>query len=135
MNLASSIGTVLTVMLAATFLVASVAKLTSLSDWKASLGKAKMPRWMLIASSFGVPIAEIIIGILMLIPATTMFATIAGIGLLVVFTILVRRIAALQQGCGCFGRFFDSQSIKVLTTRNVALMAVGLGALTLALAG
>ena len=111
---------------AGVFVVAAVAKLRSPSAVREATVALGVPPSV---AAFIAPAELFVVALLLLVPGV---GAAAATGLLVLFTVLLRRVLATGQTvrCGCFGAGSDAPVTSVSLLRNGALIAASLLAST-----
>jgi uncharacterized membrane protein YphA (DoxX/SURF4 family) len=109
------------------FLASSIGKMLDKPGTEASMSRYPfLPRGAgkLIANVF--PVLELIVGLLLVFGVFTRLASVAAVGLFLVFTglILYDLSRGEQASCHCFGKLSDEKLTPVAVVRNVALMAL-----------
>lgn len=122
---------VLRVILAAVFLFAGIVKSTASEQFLVALAPFTfVPEALLFPLSFWLPIAEVLIGLLLLIPHTHRLGAALALALLLVFVAVLAW--ALSQGiivsCSCFGEDDEPSAWKMMVTilRDLVLAAMAL---------
>ena len=111
--------------LAGTFAWASVAKVAAWSRWRDALGRYRLGRVVEAAAAVGVPIAEIVVVVMLVVGAAKAGAALS-IALISSFSLAAARVRAVQGDrlpCGCFGRT-STRAYKEILLRNAALGAL-----------
>ncbi len=108
------------------FLVSGIAKVTNPSSFRSVLFSTyHMPRRLAFVASFGVPLAEIVLAVLLLVPKVRPIGLIAAVCLFLVFTLTqaVAWSAGWSGECGCFGSL-KRQHLGGRTLLQVTLLAL-----------
>ena len=118
--------------LAVAFAWAAVSKLAGWSRWRRTLSAHALPRNVERHAAWVVPVAESLVLILSVLGRERAAAAVA-LASIVVFSLALVRLAVrdgVRVACGCFGR--ASIDVRLALTRNVALAATAVAALSLA---
>lgn len=108
------------------FVAAGVAKLSATTHWRqAWLASYQLVPTMLVRPvAWGVPLSELVVGIVLVVSAFGRAGAVAAAAVLLVVTVAV--ISALMRGlrvsCGCFGTLGDLISWRIVA-RNLVLIA------------
>ena len=113
-------------MLAAVLLVAGAAKLVDQTGSRQALSDFGVPAWAIPAAAFGLPVAELLIGVGLLFAATAWVAAVAALVLLGAFTIGIAYQVARGRSpeCHCFGALSSSRAGPRTLARNAGLLAL-----------
>lgn len=119
-------GVVCSIVLGITLVVAGGSKIAAAGSWPEQARGLRAPRWAIPI----VPWFEIVLGATLIVQLWPVGAALAALGLLVAFTVLI--VARLRAGdhppCACFGRWSAAPLGWGHVARNVALMALAVGA-------
>jgi uncharacterized membrane protein YphA (DoxX/SURF4 family) len=122
------------VVLAATFLVAGVAKLADRSGTRRAAAAFGVPTGAVSAVAIVVPVAELAVAVGLLVPVAGWWAALGALALLVVFSVGID--TALRAGrapdCHCFGRLTAAPVSRWSIARNAALSGLAIVVLVLA---
>jgi hypothetical protein len=114
-------------LLAVAFLWAALAKASRPSAWRAALAGYRLPAGLLVPALVGVPVAEILVGVLLVAGGLATKAGAAlGVALLASFSLAVlraRRSGGDRLPCGCFGGS-GSRDYRLMLVRNASLGAI-----------
>lgn len=122
MDLASTISAVL---LAAVFAVSGTAKLLDRRGTAEAVGALGVPAPLARATTTVLPLVELALAVLLLVPATGRAAAVGALLLLLVFTgvVVANLLAGRRPRCGCFGGL-GSSDVSWRTVGRNALLAV-----------
>ena len=111
--------------LAVVFLIAAITKLAQPERFRLALGDLGAPARAVGFLSWGIPVLEIALALLLLVDATASSAAVAAMAVLAAFSVVIAR--ALRRGeladCGCFGQASSPVSNTTLT-RNAGLIVL-----------
>ncbi|GAA2600242.1 hypothetical protein GCM10010399_33800 [Dactylosporangium fulvum] len=122
------------VMLSLTFAVAAIAKLRDLAGFRQSLAQLlPVPALQGTSTAVAVPVAELAIAVLLVVPSTSTVGALAAMTMMVAFTATIGR--ALHRGdhapCHCFGasprRLGPQQLVRNLVLTAVAALSLADG--------
>jgi uncharacterized membrane protein YphA (DoxX/SURF4 family) len=116
---------VLRLVLVGVFMVAGWTKLRNLAVTRDDFGALGLPVRMIPALSFGLPLFEIGVGLLLLWEPLVSLAAVGALGLLIGFTAVIgmNLWRGRQPSCACFGSLTRTQISARTLIRNVGLMA------------
>lgn len=112
-------------MLSLAFAWAALAKLARFSGWQAALAGYELPRPVAVASSWGVPAAELVAAAL-LVAAPPKAGAALALALLATFSLAVvgaQREHGDKLPCGCFGRA-EARDYRTIVGRNAIMGAL-----------
>ena len=111
------------IILAATFTVASIAKLRDPTGTRYALAKMGLPVPHLLA--VGLPVVELFTALLLVVEPRT--GGPCAVALLTAFSTLMvgRLLAGQREGCGCFGAWSTEDLSWSTLARNAILVAIG----------
>src|SRR4029078_4005557 len=118
MELILSVGQIL---LAAILIIAAFAKLASLSRTRQSLEGFGVPAEWIVPASWALPLAELLSGFLLLLPATAWWGAVAAFLLFNVFNAVIAYNLALgrRPECNCFGQLHSTPVGRSTLARNL----------------
>ena len=118
MELILSVGQIL---LAAILIIAAFAKLASLSRTRQSLEGFGVPAEWIVPASWALPLAELLSGFLLLLPATAWWGAVAAFLLFNVFNAVIAYNLALgrRPDCNCFGQLHSAPVGRSTLARNL----------------
>lgn len=114
------------VLLGLLLLAAAVGKLTDATGGRRAMAGFGVPEGFRATAARGLPLAEVVIAIGLVITPAVRFAAAAAVVLMLVFTVAIA--AALRRGeapdCHCFGQFHSERANRAMVLRNLFLAAL-----------
>ena len=109
--------------LAAVFLAAAVAKVTRRESTANALRGFGVPRQYVRQGAMALPAVELVVALLLLVPATAWVGAVAALGLLIMFSVALARVLVRGDApsCRCFGALSRNRASWQTVGRNVVL--------------
>ena len=137
MSILGPVGLTASVIVAAVFLAAAVAKLADRAGTRTAVREFGAPAGLVPSMAFGLPLAELVVAALILNGPTRTSGAAGALGLLIVFSaaITVRLARGDAPDCHCFGQLHSAPVSWKTLARNGVLAILAVTALTAGLAG
>lgn len=129
----SAAGLIARFLLGLTFMLSGVPKLLDRRSFAEAVGRFELlPWWTTRPLAALIPVAELAVGVLLLLGLYTRVAALTSMGMLAVFTgaLTIAVMRGSQHDCNCFGRLPIKQHGWIAIGRNLLLIGLSVVALS-----